>query len=279
VTAAYLARAGVKPLVLERREMLGGCSVTEEIWPGFRVSTGAYLTSLLLERIIEDLDLPRFGYHVDAKDPSFFSPFPDGRYLFFWGDERKTLAEIAKFSRKDAERFPAYEAHMGRLSRLVEGLLLTTPPNFPPAGVRDLIDYLKLLARFRKVPAKDLTALVQVFTQSAVDFLERWFESEELKVTLATDAVIGASGGPRSPGTAYILLHHTMGGVAGHRGLWGFVRGGMGAVPEAIAASARSRGAVIRTGAPVAGLLVRGGTAEGCAGERREIRARIVVIT
>jgi phytoene dehydrogenase-like protein len=180
-----------------------------------------------------------------------------------WQDRQKTLAEIAKFSTRDAERYPAYEDQIERLSQVVEGLLLTTPPDFPPHGVGDLIEYLKLLARFRGMSRADTVALVKIFTQSAADFLDEWFESEEVKVTLATDGVIGANGGPRSPGTAYILLHHCMGGVAGHRGLWGFVRGGMGAVSEAIAAAARSYGAEIRTGATVAKVLVRSGRAEG----------------
>src|SRR6202022_546622 len=138
VCAAYLARAGRKVLVLERRELVGGCAVTEEIWPGYRVSTGAYLTSLLQERIIRELDLPRFGYKGDAKDPAFFSAFPDGRYLFMWQDRAKTLAEIAKFSKHDAEVFPAYEEHLERLSEVVESLLLTTPPEFPPRGAGPL---------------------------------------------------------------------------------------------------------------------------------------------
>lgn len=277
VTAAYLARAGLKVLVLERREILGGCAVTEDLWPGFRVSTGAYLTSLLQERIINDLDLPSYGYAVDAKNPSFFSPFPNGRCLYFWQDEKKTLEEIAQFSRKDAEAFPAYEAQVDRLARLVEPLLLTTPPNFPPVRAGDFIDYIKLLAKFRGVSSKDLVALVKIFTQSAADFLDEWFESEELKVTLATDAVIGANGGPRSSGTAYILLHHCMGSVGGKRGLWGFVRGGMGAVSQAIATAARSAGVSIRTGVSVQRILVRNGAVEGVVldgGE--EIRARIV---
>ena len=136
VSAAYLARAGRKVLVLEKRELVGGCAVTEEIWPGYRVSTAAYLTSLLQERIIRELELERFGYRVDAKDPAFFSPFPDGRHLFMWQDRAKTLAEIAKFSRHDAEVFPAYEDHLERLSEVVESLLLTTPPEFPPARHR-----------------------------------------------------------------------------------------------------------------------------------------------
>ena len=263
VTAAYLARAGRKVLVLERRELVGGCSVTETLWPGYRVSTAAYLTSLLQERIVRELDLPRFGYKVDAKDPAFFSAFPDGRHFFMWQDRAKTLAEIAKFSQRDAEAYPAYEDQLERISQVVEQLLLTTPPQFPPRGLGDFVDYLKLAGRLRHLPPKDLVALVKVFTQSAADFLDEWFESEEVKVTLATDGVIGANGGPRSPGTAYILLHHCMGGVAGHRGLWGFVRGGMGAVSEAIAAAARTAGAQVRTGAAVSKILVRGGRACG----------------
>ena len=123
VAAAYLAKAGRKVLVLEKRELAGGCCVTEELWPGYRVSTAAYLTSLLQEQVIRDLELPKFGYRVDAKDPAFFSPFPDNRYLFMWQDGRKTLAEIAKFSRHDAEVFPAYEHHLERLSEVVESLL------------------------------------------------------------------------------------------------------------------------------------------------------------
>src|SRR6516164_6135304 len=259
VCAAYLARAGRRVLVLERREMVGGCAVTEEIWPGYRVSTAAYLTSLLQERIIEELELPRFGYQVDAKDPAFFSVFPDGRHFFMWQDRSKTLAEIAKFSRHDAEVYPAYEDQLERISQVVETLLLTTPPAFPPRGVLDLLDYLKIAGRLRGLGAKDMVALVKVFTQSAAEFLDEWFESEQVKVTLATDGVIGANGGPRSPGTAYILLHHCMGGIAGHRGLWGFVRGGMGAVSEAIAASGRAKGVEIRTNASVAKVTVRDG--------------------
>ena len=270
VTAAYLARAGRKVLVLERREMVGGCAVTEEIWPGYRVSTGAYLSSLLQERIVRELELERFGYHVDAKDPAFFSVFPDGRHFFMWQDRTKTLAEMAKFSRHDAEVYPAYEDQLERLSQVVEGLLLTTPPPFPPRGVFDLVEYLKIAGRLRGLGAKDMVALVKIFTQSAAEFLDEWFESDEVKVTLATDGVIGANGGPRSPGTAYILLHHCMGGVAGHRGLWGFVRGGMGKVSEAIASSARAAGAEVRTNAPVAQVLVRSGRAYSVALESGE---------
>jgi len=146
---------------------------------------------------------------------------------------------------------------------VVEDLLTTTPPDFPPKGIGSYLDYIKLAGRLRGLKPRDMVALVKIFTQSAAEFLDEWFESEQVKVTLATDGVIGANGGPRSPGTAYILLHHCMGGVAGHRGLWGFVRGGMGAVSEAIAGAARAAGATIRTGTPVEKVLVRGGRAGG----------------
>jgi phytoene dehydrogenase-like protein len=277
VTAAYLARAGRRVLVLESRELVGGCAVTEEIWPGYRVSTASYLASLMQEKVVRDLELERFGYRVDAKDPAFFSPFPDGSYLFMWQDRAKTLAEIAKFSGLDAQAYPKYEEHLERLAVVAESLLLTTPPNFPPAGLGDFIDYLKLLGRMRGLSKTEMIGLVKIFTQSAAEFLDEWFESEQLKVTLATDGVIGANGGPRSPGTAYILLHHCMGGVNGHRGLWGFVRGGMGTVSNAIADSARSRGAVIRTKAPVEKILVRDGRVQGVVLQRgEEVRAAVV---
>jgi phytoene dehydrogenase-like protein len=263
VAAAYLARAGLRVLVLERRELVGGCAVTEEVWPGFKVSTASYLTSLLQPRIIDELELERFGYRVDPKDPAFFSAFPDGRYLYTWQDAGHTLEEVARFSPGDAKQLPRYEAHLERLAQFVESLLLETPPGFPPRGLGDLIDYLRYLARLRGYSAGELTGLVKIFTMSASDFLDEWFESPEVKVTLATDGVIGANGGPRSPGTAYILLHHCMGGLAGHRGLWGFVRGGMGTVSEAIAASARSHGAEIRTNAEVERIEVRHGRARG----------------
>src|SRR5579864_9755124 len=270
VTAAYLARAGRKVLVLERREIVGGCAVTEEVWPGYHVSTGAYLSSLLQERIVRELELERFGYRVDAKDPAFFSAFPDGRHFFMWQDRARTLQEIARFSRRDADVYPAYEDQLERLSQVVDGLLLTTPPQFPPRGILDFLDYLKIAARLRRLSPKDMVALVKIFTQSAAEFLDEWFESEQVKVTLATDGVIGANGGPRSPGTAYILLHHVMGSVGGHRGLWGFVRGGMGAVSNAIADSARSRGAEIRTNARVEAILVENVLARGVAVEGGE---------
>src|SRR5690242_10439561 len=151
VCAAYLAKAGRKVLVLERRELVGGCAVTEEIWPGYKVSTGAYLTSLLQERIVRELELERHGYRVDAKDPAFFSAFPDGRHFFMWQDRRRTLEEIAKFSKRDAEVYPRFEDQLERLSRVVEELLLTTPLQFPPSQLGDFLDYLHVAALAAKL--------------------------------------------------------------------------------------------------------------------------------
>lgn len=277
VTAAYLAKAGRKVLVLEKRDLLGGCAVTEEIWPGYRVSTGAYLNSLLQQRVIEDLELPKYGYVVDPKDPSFFSPYPDGRHLFFWQSREKTLAEISKFSKRDAEAFVRFEDHLEKLAVVAESLLMEIPPEFPPRKISEYIDYLKLLGKVKGLGREELTGLVKIFTQSASDFLDEWFESPEIKVTLATDGVIGANGGPRSPGTAYILLHHCMGGVGGHRGLWGFVRGGMGKISEAMALSAKAAGAEIQMNADVVKILVQNGRATGVAlANGDEIGAKIV---
>lgn len=272
VAAAYLAKAGQKVLVLERREMVGGCCVTEEVWPGFRVSVASYLVSLLQDKVVRDLDLHKFGYEVYGKDPAFFSPFSGGRYLFMWQDREKTLAEIAKFSRRDAEAYPKYEAHLERLSQVIESLLLQIPPDIP------MEEYLEAAARDCGLSDRELSSFRTILTQSVTGFLDEWFESGEIKVTLATDAVIGANGGPRSNGSAYILLHHCMGGVNGKRGLWGFVKGGMSGISEAIAASARSHNAVIRTSAPVLQIVIRNGKARGVVLENgEEISASIVV--
>ncbi len=278
VTAAYLARAGRRVLVLERRHVLGGASVTEEVFPGFKVSTASYLCSLMQERIIRELDLPRFGYKVFPKDPAFFTPFPDGRHFTMWQDQRRTCEEIAKFSKKDAAAYPIYEAYIERLAQFAERMLLETPPNLARIGAGDLLGLARLGLDTLRMDEQERLGHIKIFTQSVADFLEPWFESEELKVTLATDGVIGTNGGPRTPGTAYVLLHHVMGKVDGHRGLWGFVRGGMGGVSEAIAGAARAAGATIRIEAEVSKILVRDGRAEGvvlAGGE--EIRARAVI--
>ncbi len=278
VTAAYLARAGLKVVVLERREVIGGACVTEEVWPGYKVSTLSYLCSLLQPKIIRELELERFGYHLYPKDPAFFSAFPDGRHLFFWQDMAATQRELAKFSKRDAETYPEYEHQLARLGEWVEGLLLRTPPNIIRRKLRDLVELGKLGLESLRFRDPDIVHLVKIMTQSVRAYLDERFESDEIKATLATDGVIGTNGGPSTPGTAYIMLHHVMGGATGIRGLWGFVRGGMGAISEAIAGSARSRGAEIRSRASVARVLVRNGRAYGAALENGdEIHARVVI--
>lgn len=278
VTAGYLARAGRSVLVLESRPVVGGACVTEELFPGFRVSTAAYLCSLLQEKIIRDLELRKFGYQIFPKDPAYFSPLPDGRRLFLWQDSRQTISEIARFSGADAQRYPAYEAQLARLAAFVESLLLRTPPNIFPPRLDDLIRFFSLLARAARMPGRDLAALLKIMTASVASFLEEWFESDALKTALATDGVIGTNGGPYTPGTAYVLLHHCMGGVNGIRGLWGFVKGGMGAITQALAQSAISRGARMRTGSPVAKILVRNKRARGVVLEDgEELQSRVVV--
>lgn len=278
VTAGYLARAGLRVLALESRRVVGGACVTEEIFPGFKFSTTSYLCSLLQERVIRELELERFGYQVYPKDPAFFSPFPDGRFLLMWSDARKTCEEIGKFSTRDAEIYPQYEDYIDRLARFIEPLLLQTPPNLVTRGIADWQSLARLGLGLIRMPPLELAGHLRLLTQSVKDFLDPWFESEQLKTALATDGVIGTKGGPYTPGTAYVLMHHCMGGVGGKRGLWGFVRGGMGGITQALADSARSRGAGIRTEARVERILVKDGRATGVVLESgEEISAKIVV--
>ncbi len=199
-----------------------------------------------------------------------------------WQDQKRTCEEIAKFSRKDAEVYPHYEEFIERLAKFAESMLLRTPPNFTKTNWKDLAGLGKLGLELMRMPEDERVGQTKIFTQSVAEFLEPWFESEEIKVTLATDGVIGTNGGPRSPGTAYVLLHHVMGTLDGHRGLWGFVRGGMGAISEAIAGAARAAGAEISTNSPVDHILIE----QGAAGPRavgavltngEEVRAKTVV--
>jgi phytoene dehydrogenase-like protein len=281
VAAAYLARAGLDILVLERRDVLGGAAVTEELWPGYRVSTAAYLVSLLQEKVVRDLDLPRYGYEIVPKDPPYFSPRLDGQHFFMWRDMAKTLDELARLSKRDAERYPAYEEMLDRVTAFVEPLLLEPPPSLTGGALDEpeaVADWARFMGRLRGLPRRTLSEVMRICTASVADLLDDWFESEALKSALATDGVIGAAAGPRTPGTAYVLLHHQMGRAAGSRGLWGFARGGTGAVSQAIASAARAAGAEIRTGAAVDRVLVRDGRATGVALQSgEEIAARVVL--
>ncbi|HEY3128308.1 MAG TPA: NAD(P)/FAD-dependent oxidoreductase [Acidobacteriota bacterium] len=278
VAAFYLARAKWKVLVLERRHIVGGACATDEVFPGYRVSVASYLCSLLQERVVADMRLRDFGYQVYPKDPAYFAPFPDGRYLMLWSDSKKNEAEISKFSPKDASVYSRYEWELAKLAQFIEPLLLKTPFNIPPRSPDDLIKAAGFARLALRLSPSRMRLLVKVMTQSVKDFLESWFESEELKVSLATDGVIGTWGGPQSPGTAYVLLHHCMGGVGGVRGLWGFVRGGMGGITQAMASSARALGMEIRTEAPVSKIQIQRGRATGVLMESGEsLSAKVVV--
>jgi phytoene dehydrogenase-like protein len=264
VTACYLARAKWKVLVLERRYVVGGACVTEEVFPGFKVSTAAYVNSLFRPEIIRDLRLRDYGFDLVERDPSSFSPFLDGRYLMLGPDRQMNLSEISKFSRKDAENYPKYEQMLERVASVVEPTLMQRPPNIARPGPADLLVMAKLGRAMQKLgPA--MGEAVEVLTGPARPILDRWFESEELKATLATDAIIGAFASPSMPGTAYVLFHHVMGETNGKRGVWSYVKGGMGGLTQALANAAKDLGVDIRTEAEVARILVKDGAATGVA--------------
>jgi phytoene dehydrogenase-like protein len=262
VTASYLARAGLRVLVLERRELVGGACVTEEVWPGYKVSTASYVNSLLRPEIIRDLELKRHGFELLPRNPSSFTPFPDGRYLLMGKDAALNRSEIGKFSARDADALPQYEAMLERVAAFIEPTLLRPPPDPWSGRPRDLWELAKLGWRFARL-GRSGAAAIEVLTGAARQILDRWFESEQLKVTLATDAVIGAMASPSMPGTAYVLFHHVMGECDGVRGVWSYVRGGMGGISNALAAAARQLGAEIRVNSPVAQITVRGDEARG----------------
>jgi phytoene dehydrogenase-like protein len=231
VAAAYLARAGQKVLVLEARDRVGGAAVTEEPWPGYKVSTAAYVVSLFRPEIVRDLDLARHGYELLPRSPSSFTPFPDDRSLLMGPDPVLNRREIAKFSPRDAERLPDYEAMLERISRAIEPTLLETPPDPFSRRLGDLVRLARTGWRFLKL-GRDGPRAVEILTAPARTILDRWFESDEVKATLATDAIIGAMASPSTPGTAYVLFHHVMGECNGARGVWGYVKGGMGSLSE-----------------------------------------------
>ncbi len=277
VAAAYLARAGRKVLVLERRELVGGCAVTENLWPGYKVSTASYVSSLFRPEIIRDLELRRHGFEMLPRSPSSFTPFPDGRSLLMGPDKAMTHREISKFSRRDAENLPKYEAMLERVAAFLEPTLMQTPPNPWSMKPANLLSMLKLGLEFKKLGADGQKA-IEILTGAANPILDRWFESEEVKATIATDAIIGAFAAPSMPGTAYVLFHHVMGECDGVRGVWGYVRGGMGGLSNAIAAAAKEKGAEIKTNAPVARIDVVAGRATGVVlADGTEYQARKVV--
>src|SRR6188768_3225873 len=262
VNAAYLARAGKKVLVLERRHVLGGAAVTEEIFPGFRFSVASYVVSLLRPEIIRELDLPRHGLEILPLDGTF-TPMPNGDYLWRMNDHAKTRREIARHSRIDAEAYDEYALAMVEMARFVKPILDMTPPDPWSLHPRDLARLLFLGRRFRNLPTEDRFNQVQLMTMSAVDFLDQWFETDVLKATMSASGIIGTFLGVRSPGTAYVLLHHYMGEIDGACRSWGLSRGGTGAISNAIAGAAREAGVEIRTETAVSRILVKDGAAVG----------------
>ncbi len=277
VCAAYLARAGQRVLVLERRPRVGGAAVTEEVWPQYRVSILSYVVSLLRPAIVEELQLRRFGYHVYPLDPAYFMPFPDGRSLLYWEDLRRAQAEVAKFSAHDASALADYDRTIGRLVQVVRPLLDRIPPRTritSPAELAEALGLTRHLLRHRR----DLAALVDIMTMSVADYLDQWFDDEAVKGALCPGGVIGAWAGPRSPGTAYVLLHHRIGEAGGFRGGWGFVRGGMGQLSEILAQAAAAHGAEVRTGAEVISIQVSGERVQGVVlGDGTELHATRVI--
>ena len=275
--AAYLARAGRKVLVLERRHVLGGACVSEEIYPGFVYSVCSYVVSLLRPWIVRDLELARHGLRIMPLETSF-TPGLDGRSLCRWSESARTRREIAAFSALDAEVYPRFGQLMGRVSRFVKPIIDAEAPRPDSLRPGDLMDLAAHGKRLRAMDSDLRTAFLKLMTASAADYLDEWFESDVLKAPMSVSGIIGTMLGVRSPGTAYVLLHHYMGEIDGASRAWGFARGGTGSISEAIARSAVASGAAIRTEAPVQTILVRNGTALGVAlADGTEIRAKAVL--
>lgn len=262
VCAAYLARAGLRVVVVEKHSEVGGAAVTETFHPGFRNSVASYTVSLLNAKIIGDLDLAGHGLTIVERPAANFWPVDAHRALLLpYGLEARQAA-IAEFSKKDAERLPAYEAALERGADVLRGLLLETPPNFGD-GVKAIFKSARLAGRLWRLAADDRRLIVDLFTKSAADFLAEWFESDVVKGAFAFDGIVGAYAGPSTPGTAYVLLHHCFGEVNGKAGVWGHAVGGMGAVSKAIAAAAEGAGAKLVTDAAVKEITVDRGRAVG----------------
>ncbi len=274
--AAYLAAAGLDVLVLEKNEVVGGAALTEEFHPGYRNSVAAYTVSLLNPKVIADLNLADHGLRIVERPVANFWPVDESRFLLLREDMRSRQAAIAKFSQNDAERLPAYEAALARAGDVLRDLVLRTPPN-AGGGVLEILKGAGVGRRIFGLNIDDKRVLLDLFTKSAADFLDAWFESEVVKGAFAFDGIVGNYAAPSTPGTAYVLLHHCFGEVNGKRGAWGHAIGGMGAITRAMAMSAKARGARIRTGASVARLLTKDGTACGVVLDTgEEIAARAV---
>jgi phytoene dehydrogenase-like protein len=276
--AAYLARSGLDVCVLERRDVLGGACVTEELWPGQRVSRASYVVSMLQPKVVADLRLREFGYDPLPLDPPFATFAADGSAILFPNDPARLRAELGRVSPADAEAMPVFEDLLHRAAGFLRPLMLRQPPAFGSRRPADVAELLREAARAAGLAKRDAQELFRLLTMSVGDLLDDWFENDEIKGAYASTGVVGVWAGPRTPGTAYNLLHHELGELDGVSGAWGHVRGGMGAISQAIAASARAAGATIRTGAAVERIDVTGGRVTGVtltSGE--ELHAGLVV--
>ena len=262
MTAAYLGRAGKKVLVLERRHLVGGAAVTEEVFPGFKFTVCSYVCSLLRPEIIRDLNLPAHGYQIIPVE-STLTPLEDGRYLHRGADPEEHRREISKFSKRDAELYPEFGRLMVKIARFVKPQLSMTPPDLASMSPANLRRMFALRRQFKDADAETLYTFARLMTMSSADYLDEWFETDALKGTMCASGIIGTFLGPRSPGTAYVLIHHYMGEVDGAFRAWGFVKGGMGMVSDSIASAARSYGVDIRVNAEVRQILVQDGRAVG----------------
>jgi phytoene dehydrogenase-like protein len=258
--AAYLARAGIDVLVLERRELLGGATVTEEPWPGYQISSASYVQSLMPPKVVSELELERFGYEVTILDPDYWVPYHDGSSLTLHGDAMATAKEIESFSKKDAEAYLEFDKYFYHVARLLKDLMFVAPPNI---RFGDIPKWLAVGGRLRHWTARDVAEIVRLFTMPGADFLDEWFEDDRVKGALATQTIIGGWGGPMSPGSAYVLMHHWIGEIDGQEGAWGWVHGGMGAVAHALTESAKSAGATVRAAAPVRRVRIHNERATG----------------
>jgi len=277
VAAAYLARAGRRTLVLEKRPVLGGAAVTEEVFPGFKFSVFSYVVSLLRPEIIRDLELPKHGLQILPLE-STVTPLDNGDYLAAWADPDETRRELYRHSPRDPDAMVHFGRLMHHMAMAVKPILGMVPPDPASLAPSDLAGLLKLGGHFRSLGAERFHALHKLMTMSSADYLDEWFEFDPLKATKSASGIIGTFLGPRSPGSAYVLLHHYMGEIDGAFRAWGFQKGGTGAISEAIASAARAHGARIRTDAGVAQVRVRNGRATGVVLERgEEIAADVVV--
>ena len=277
VAAAYLARAGRKTLVLERRPLVGGAAVTEEVFPGFKFSVFSYVVSLLRPEVIRELELPKHGLQILPLE-STITPLDNGDYLGAWADPDETRRELCRHSTHDADAMVVFGRLMQHMAMAVKPILNMVPPDPASLAPSDLRGLLELGGHFRSLGGERFHALHKLMTLSSADYLDEWFEFDGLKATKSASGIIGTFLGPRSPGSAYVLLHHYMGEIDGAFRAWGFQKGGTGAISEAIASAARAHGAEIRTGAAVEQVIVRGGRATGVAlASGEEIAANIVI--